>query len=75
MQHALAVWLATLSRNERPSVAPIYFVVEEGHIWIGTVVWTIGLRSYLTHVHRLRRLHCYHIQDDDKGGAHHQRDA
>ena len=75
MQHALAVWLATLSRNERPSVAPIYFVVEEGHIWIGTVVWTIGLRSYLTHVHRLRQLHHYYIQDDDKGGAHHQRDA
>ncbi|MCB0201336.1 MAG: pyridoxamine 5'-phosphate oxidase family protein [Anaerolineae bacterium] len=125
IRHAMVVRLATLSRNGRPSVTPIYFVVQEGHIWIGTVEWTLavrtvradprasllfnrerdpqarqivrltgtavvrtdlpslriynrkvalkymlapgGLWSYLTHLHKLKLLHHYHIQDDDKG--------
>jgi general stress protein 26 len=127
VRHAMVVRLATLSRNGRPSITPIYFTVQQGHIWIGTVEWTLavraaradprvsllfnwernpgmhqavgmigtavirtdtpslhrynvsvamkyiltpgGLWSYLTHVHKLRLLHWYHVQDDEKGAA------
>ena len=125
MGHAMVVRLATLSRNGRPSITPIYFIVEQGNIWIGTVTWTLavravranppvsllftweqnpqmrqtlhitgtaairtdppslrrynirvamkyiftpgGMRSYLTHAHKMLLLHNYHTQDQDKG--------
>jgi general stress protein 26 len=45
VRHAMVVRLATLSRNGRPSITPIYFIVQEGHIWIGTVEWTLAVRA------------------------------
>ena len=41
----MVVRLATLSRNGRPSIIPIYFIVQHGHIWIGTVDWTLAVHA------------------------------
>ncbi len=45
IKHAMVVRIATLSRNGRPSITPIYFTVQQGHIWIGTVEWTLAVRA------------------------------
>jgi hypothetical protein len=37
--------IATLSRNGRPSITPIYFVHHNGCIWIGTLDWTLVARN------------------------------
>jgi general stress protein 26 len=45
MRRSMVTRLATLSRDGRPSITPIYFVADNGHIWIGTVVWTLAARN------------------------------
>jgi hypothetical protein len=45
LRQAMVVRIATLSRNGRPSVSPINFVYLRGHIWIGTVDWTLAARD------------------------------
>lgn len=42
---AMVARVATLSRNGRPSVTPIYFVYQSGRILIGTVDWTLAARN------------------------------
>jgi hypothetical protein len=37
--------IATLSRNGRPSINPLYFVAPHGRIWLGTVEWTLAARN------------------------------
>lgn len=37
--------IATLSRNGRPSVNPIYFIYSDGKIWLGTPEWTLAVRN------------------------------
>jgi general stress protein 26 len=37
--------IATLSRNGRPSINPLYFVYLNGHIWLGTSEWTLAARN------------------------------
>ncbi len=45
LRHSMTVRIATLSRSGRPSITPIYFVVVDGHIWIGTSEWTLAARD------------------------------
>ena len=37
--------IATLSRNGRPSINPLYFVSVSGNIWFGTDDWTLAARN------------------------------
>ncbi len=37
--------IATLSRTGRPSVNPLYFIYQHGHIWLGTADWTLAARN------------------------------
>ncbi len=37
--------IATLSRNGRPSVNPLYFIYLNGKIWLGTAEWTLAARN------------------------------
>ena len=39
--------IATLSLSGRPSVNPLYFVRRSGHIWLGTVDWTLAARNVM----------------------------
>lgn len=43
--------IATLSRNGRPSITPLYFTMVEGHVWLGTVDWTLAVRNVKTNPH------------------------
>lgn len=45
VQQSMVARIATLSRNGRPSITPLYFVSVNGHIWLGTVDWTIAVRN------------------------------
>ncbi len=45
LRQSMTVRIATLSRNGRPSITPIYFVVVDRHIWIGTSEWTLAARD------------------------------
>jgi nitroimidazol reductase NimA-like FMN-containing flavoprotein (pyridoxamine 5'-phosphate oxidase superfamily) len=45
LQRCMVARIATLSRNGRPSINPLYFVLHNGHIWLGTVEWTLAVRN------------------------------
>ena len=45
MRRSMVARIATLSRNGRPSINPLYFVYLNGHIWLGTVDWTLAARN------------------------------
>ncbi len=45
LRRAMVVRIATLSRNGRPSVNPIYFIDYRRMIWIGTSDWTLAVRN------------------------------
>src|SRR5581483_11989911 len=45
LRHCMVARIATLSRAGRPSVTPLYFVVLDDHIWLGTVDWTLAARN------------------------------
>src|SRR5215469_4753076 len=45
LRRSMVARIATLSRNERPSINPLYFVYVPGHIWLGTVEWTLAARN------------------------------
>ena len=42
LRRSMVARIATLSRNERPSINPLYFVHVNGAIWLGTVDWTLA---------------------------------
>ncbi len=48
VRRATVARLATLSRSGRPAVTPIYFIQAGGHIWLGTVDWTLAARNVKT---------------------------
>ena len=48
IRHSMVARLATLSRSGRPSITPLYFVYIKGHIWFGTVSWTLAAREAQT---------------------------
>jgi Pyridoxamine 5'-phosphate oxidase len=45
MRRSLVARIATVSRNGRPSITPLYFVCMNGHIWLGTASWTLAARE------------------------------
>jgi general stress protein 26 len=45
IKRSMVARIATLSRNGRPSINPLYFVYQNGHIWLGTVDWTLAARN------------------------------
>ncbi len=45
LQRSMVARIATLSRNGRPSITPLYFVCLDGYIWLGTVDWTLAARD------------------------------
>jgi len=47
LRRSMVARIATLSRNGRPSINPLYFVSLSGHIWLGTVDWTLAARNVL----------------------------
>lgn len=44
LRRCMVARIATLSGNGRPSITPLYFVYVNGHIWLGTVDWTLAAR-------------------------------
>jgi general stress protein 26 len=45
LRRSMVARIATLSRNGRPSINPLYFVYLNGHIWLGTSDWTLAARN------------------------------
>ena len=45
MRRSMVARIATLSRNGRPSINPLYFIYLNGHIWLGTSEWTLAARN------------------------------
>ena len=45
MRRSMVARIATVSRNGRPSINPLYFVYLNGRIWLGTVEWTLAARN------------------------------
>jgi uncharacterized pyridoxamine 5'-phosphate oxidase family protein len=45
LQRCMVARIATLSRNGRPSVNPLYFIPYQGKIWLGTADWTLAARN------------------------------
>ncbi len=45
LRRSMVARIATLSRNQRPSVTALYFVWLNGHVWLGTSSWTLAARS------------------------------
>jgi general stress protein 26 len=45
MRRCMVARIATLSRNGRPSINPLYFVYVNSRIWLGTPDWTLAVRN------------------------------
>jgi hypothetical protein len=45
MRRSMVARIATISLNGRPSINPLYFIYLNGHIWLGTVDWTLAARN------------------------------
>jgi predicted pyridoxine 5'-phosphate oxidase superfamily flavin-nucleotide-binding protein len=45
LRRSMVARIATLSRNGRPSINPLYFVQVNRQIWLGTVEWTLAARN------------------------------
>ncbi len=45
LRRGMVARIATLSRNGRPSANPLYFIQQDGKIWLGTVDWTLAARN------------------------------
>src|SRR5215469_10877961 len=45
LRRCMVARIATLSRNGRPSINPLYFVSLHGCIWLGTSAWTRASRN------------------------------
>src|SRR6266496_3659018 len=45
LRRSMVARIAPLSRNGRPSIHPLYFISHNGHIWLGTVEWTLAARN------------------------------
>jgi len=45
IRRCMVARIATLSRNGRPSINPLYFVYLNGRIWLGTSDWTLAARN------------------------------
>ncbi len=45
LSRSMVARIATLSRNGRPSINPLYYVFNDGKIWLGTPDWTLAVRN------------------------------
>jgi hypothetical protein len=45
IRRCMVARIGTLSGNGRPSINPLYFIYRNGHIWLGTVDWTLAARN------------------------------
>lgn len=45
LQQCMVARIATLSRNGRPNINPLYFIYLHGRIWLGTSDWTLAARN------------------------------
>ncbi len=45
IRRSMVARIATLSRSGRPSITPLYFVYVNGHLCLGTAVWTLAARE------------------------------
>ena len=45
LRRCMVARIATLSRNGRPSINPLYFVYVNSRIWLGTPDWTLAVRN------------------------------
>ncbi len=45
LRRSMVARIATLSRNGRPSINPLYFVYLNGRIWLGTSEGTLAARN------------------------------
>jgi general stress protein 26 len=45
LRRSMVARLATVSRNGRPNLNPLYFVLREGCIWLGTVDASLAARN------------------------------
>ena len=45
LSRSMVARIATLSRNGRPSVNPLYFIYQNGKVWLGTADWTLAVRN------------------------------
>ena len=45
LRRAMVARIATLSSNGRSSINPLYFIYQNGHIWLGTADWTLAARN------------------------------
>jgi hypothetical protein len=45
LRRCMVARIATLSRNERPSINPLYFVCWNDRIWLGTSEWTLAAHN------------------------------
>lgn len=45
LRRSMVARIATLSRNGRPSINPLYFIYRQGKIWLGTADWTLAARN------------------------------
>ncbi|MBE3560088.1 MAG: pyridoxamine 5'-phosphate oxidase family protein [Ktedonobacteraceae bacterium] len=45
MRRSMVARIATLSRNGRPNINPLYFIYRRGHLWLGTADWTLAARN------------------------------
>jgi hypothetical protein len=45
LRRSMVARIATLSRNGRPSINPLYFIYLNGRIWLGTSEWTLAARN------------------------------
>jgi general stress protein 26 len=45
LRQSMVARIATVSRHGRPSVNPLYFVYQDGLVWLGTAVWTLAAHN------------------------------
>ncbi len=45
LSRSMVVCIATLSPHSHPSIHPIYFILNNGKVWIGTPDWTVAVRN------------------------------
>ena len=45
LERAMVARIATVSKNGRPHVNPLYFVAQEGHIVLGTATFTLAAHN------------------------------
>ena len=45
IRRSMVARIATLSRNGRPSINPLYYVARQRHLWLGTSDWTLAARN------------------------------